>query len=170
MSFLCNSKTCQQREEQKDAAKEKKCCFICDMYLDSLRIHAYTKHKNTQKKRTWESKNTHLFIYEMAWLHMTALPATAISWPVSSNGKNIRSTHYRFSFFMELNESLKCNWNLPLIRYLVLADSSGSQTSQCDVVHQMDSIERIHCHKYCRTVTNTVWLIQVSTMIQQQLY
>jgi len=72
--------------------------------------------------------------------------------------------------FMELDKSFQCGRDLPLVRNLVFADSSGCQTPQCYIVHKMDIIEWIHCHKYCRAITSTVWLIQVSTMIQQQLH
>jgi hypothetical protein len=155
-SFVYNSKTCQQRAEGKYSAKKrkkKKCCLVCKTFSDS------------------QPPPPPSFEHEMVQPHKTAFPATAISQAVSSNGNRTTiNTHNRSLFFMEPNESLKCNRDLPLIRNLVLADSSGSQTSQCDIVHQMDSVERIHCHKYRRAVTNTVWLIQVSTMIQQQLY
>jgi hypothetical protein len=86
----------------------------------------------------------------------------------------MQKEHSKYSpqslFFMEPNKILKCNRDLPFVWNLVLAHNSGSQTPQGHIVHQIDRIEWVYCHKYRRAVTNTVWLIQVSAMIQQELY
>jgi hypothetical protein len=103
------------------------------------------------------------------------LPTASTHEPLFKNveqihGSRIANTHYMALHFMELDKRFQCGRDLPSVRNLVFADGSGCQTPQCHIVHQMDIIERIHCHKYCRAIASTVWLIQVSTMIQQQLY